>query len=60
MDGEHLNRIFEAFQCGEMHGSAGVGLALAIASQAAKLLGTKLAVESHVGIGSTFTLTLPP
>jgi signal transduction histidine kinase len=60
MDGEHLNRIFEAFQRGEMHGAAGVGLGLAIAAQAAKLLGAKLAVESHVGIGSTFTLTLPP
>lgn len=56
---EHLKRIFDAFQRGEMHGSAGVGLGLAIASQAAKLLGAELSVESHIGVGTTFTLTLP-
>jgi signal transduction histidine kinase len=56
---EHLKRIFDAFQRGDMHGPAGIGLGLAIASQAAKLLGAELSVESRVGVGSTFTLTLP-
>jgi signal transduction histidine kinase len=57
---EHLARIFDAFARGEMHGQHGVGLGLTIASQAAKLLGGKLVVESKVGVGSKFALTLPP
>jgi signal transduction histidine kinase len=57
---EHLNRIFDAFARGEMYGQGGVGLGLAIASQAAKLLGAELAVESAVGTGSAFRLVLPP
>jgi signal transduction histidine kinase len=55
---EHLHRIFDAFQRGEGHGEPGVGLGLTIAAQAAKLLGAKLSVESTVGVGSTFFLTL--
>jgi signal transduction histidine kinase len=55
----HLERIFDAFQRGEGHGQPGVGLGLAIASQAAKLLGAQLHVESTVGRGSRFTLALP-
>jgi signal transduction histidine kinase len=57
---EHMSRIFEAFRRGEAHAHKGVGLGLAIASQAAKLLGAELTVESELGKGSTFLLTLPP
>jgi signal transduction histidine kinase len=57
---EHLGRIFEAFRRGEVFGQEGVGLGLAIASQAAKLLGAELTVESQVGRGSTFRLSLGP
>jgi signal transduction histidine kinase len=57
---EHLNRIFDAFGRGESYGQGGVGLGLTIASQAAKLLGAELTVESKVGVGSTFRLVLPP
>lgn len=55
---EHLARIFEAFRRGEAHGQDGVGLGLAIASQAARLLGAELTVESKPGQGSTFTMIL--
>jgi signal transduction histidine kinase len=54
-----LGEIFEAFRRGEVHGQTGVGLGLAIASQAAKLLGAELNVESTVGLGSTFRLVFP-
>jgi signal transduction histidine kinase len=55
---EHLGRNFDSFTRGEGHAQPGVGLGLTIASQAAKLLGGKLAVESKIGEGSKFTLTL--
>lgn len=53
-----VDQIFEAFRRGESHGQPGVGLGLAIASQAAKLLGAELTVKSTVGVGSTFQLIL--
>jgi signal transduction histidine kinase len=56
---DHLTHIFEAFRRGEMHGQQGVGLGLAIASRAAKLLNAELTVESKLGVGSTFRLALP-
>ena len=55
---EQTGKIFEAFKRGETHGQAGVGLGLAIASQAALLLGGKLQVESELGVGSTFSLAV--
>ena len=61
---EHLARIFDAFRRGDAHGQPGVGLGLAIASPATKLLGAELTVESSVGVGSRFRLiclqTSPP
>lgn len=56
---ELVNDIFEAFQRGQTHGQPGIGLGLAIASQAARLLGADLTVQSEVGAGSTFCLSLP-
>ena len=56
---ETIGHIFEAFTRGDIHGQPGLGLGLAIASQAAKLLGAALTVESTVGVGSTFRLELP-
>jgi signal transduction histidine kinase len=56
---ENLNRLFEAFTRGDTHGQPGVGLGLSIASQATKLLGGKLEVDSKVGVGSIFRLVLP-
>jgi len=56
---EMVQRIFMAFKRGEVHGQEGVGLGLAIASHAANLLDGALTVESTLGIGSTFRLSLP-
>lgn len=56
---DKLQPIFEAFRRGDSHGEPGVGLGLAIASQAAKLLGATLTVDSELGAGSTFRLILP-
>lgn len=57
---EQVATLFDAFRRGETHGQPGVGLGLNIASHAARMLGTELAVESTVGRGSTFSFTLPP
>jgi len=56
---EHIEHVFEMYKRGTAHGKKGLGLGLAIASQAAKLLGAGLTVESQVGVGSTFRLALP-
>jgi signal transduction histidine kinase len=58
IDPEKIGHIFQAFNRGEIHGQQGQGLGLAIASQAAKLLGAELEVESKVGTGTTIRLTL--
>jgi len=57
---EHFDRILKTFQKGTMDGKVGVGFGLAIASRAAALLGGALSAGSRVGVGSLFTLTLPP
>ena len=54
-----LKDIFGAFRRGEGNGETGVGLGLAIASEAAELLGADLSVESREGEGSTFSVELP-
>jgi signal transduction histidine kinase len=57
---ERRDALFEAFRRGETHGEPGVGLGLTIASHAARLLGSDLAVESTLGVGTTFSFTVPP
>jgi signal transduction histidine kinase len=57
---EMREKIFEAFQRGEGHAEAGMGLGLTIASEAAKLLNARITVDSEVGRGSTFRLALEP
>jgi signal transduction histidine kinase len=59
---EDLNKIFEEFHRGDSSSTKnfrGTGLGLAIVKQFANLLGGEVAVESEVGRGSVFTLTLP-
>jgi signal transduction histidine kinase/CheY-like chemotaxis protein len=62
IDPERLKHIFEPYSQAKlsdyrMHG--GTGLGLSIISSLLKLLGGSIQVESEVGKGSTFTLTVP-
>jgi signal transduction histidine kinase len=60
---DQLEQIFEPFVQVDRHltheSQQGVGLGLAISRDLARLMGGDLTVESHVGEGSTFTLSLP-
>jgi two-component system sensor kinase len=59
---EELNKIFEEFHRGDSSGNKnyrGTGLGLAIVKQFVNLLGGDVVVESEVGKGSVFTVTLP-
>jgi signal transduction histidine kinase/ActR/RegA family two-component response regulator len=60
---EALPRIFDEFyqlQNPERDRNKGSGLGLAICRRLVEALGCTLAVESTVGLGTTFTITLPP
>jgi signal transduction histidine kinase len=57
-----LQAIFEAFRRGsdaDKNGTAGVGLGLYVVHRLVDLLGGKVDVESEVGKGSVFTITVP-
>lgn len=60
---DRLEAIFEPFVQIDRHllhiGQQGVGLGLAISRDLARAMGGDLTVESVVGAGSTFTLSLP-
>ena len=55
---EDQQRIFAEFQQGPQQDQRGLGLGLAIASRISSILGHKLAVNSVVGRGSCFSVTL--
>jgi len=60
--GTQLESLFDPYRQGDgsstrEHGGLGIGLALS--RQYARLLGGDLTVESTLGAGSTFTLTIP-
>lgn len=59
---EHLSHLFERFYRADKsraRATGGVGLGLSIAAEAAAQLSGRLTVESEVGRGSHFTLSLP-
>lgn len=59
---EALPRIFEEFEQAESttrQNYGGTGLGLPISLSLARLLGGNLTANSHLGMGSTFTLTIP-
>jgi signal transduction histidine kinase len=55
---DRVDSLFHAFTRGDTHGQPGVGLGLFIASQAARLLGSRLEVDSQVGQGARFSVLL--
>jgi len=62
IDSAKLDSIFEPFvqlSANLADRQGGVGLGLAISRDLARAMGGDLIVESKVGVGSTFTLTLP-
>lgn len=59
---EHLSRLFERFyrvDSGRSREQGGTGLGLSIVKHIALIHGGQVGVESQVGVGSTFFLTIP-
>jgi chemotaxis family two-component system sensor kinase Cph1 len=60
---DSLQKVFEPFvqahRTPDLSGHRGIGLGLAISRDLARAMGGDITVESAVGQGSTFTLTLP-
>jgi two-component system phosphate regulon sensor histidine kinase PhoR len=63
IDPKHLPRLFERFyrvDAGRSRDVGGTGLGLSIVKHLVEAMGGQVTVESEVGKGSSFALTLPP
>ena len=63
ISGEHLERLFQPFTQGDNSTTrrfGGTGLGLAISQRLARMLGGRIDVESQIGQGSSFCLTIDP
>lgn len=56
---EVQERVFEPFERFDPHSGLGTGLGLPVSRRLAEVLGGRLSVESSIGKGASFTLTLP-
>ena len=60
IDAVHLPHIFERFyRCDKSRSERGAGLGLPLVRTVAREHGGRVAVDSHPGAGSVFTVTLP-
>jgi two-component system phosphate regulon sensor histidine kinase PhoR len=62
IESRHLPRLFERFyrvDAGRGRDSGGTGLGLSIVKHLVEAMGGRVTVESAVGRGSTFIVTLP-
>jgi signal transduction histidine kinase len=61
IDAENLGRVFDPFfsTADPAKGDGGTGLGLAVCKQIVESLGGTIAVDSTLGEGATFTLTMP-
>jgi len=56
---EQLQSIFEPFRQVSGMYSDGTGLGLSISSRIVSMLGGEIAVDSHIGVGTTFSFDIP-
>lgn len=60
MDQDTMEHLFDPYYQGDTsHSRQGLGLGLSISKRIVELCGGRISVQSELGIGSKFTVTLP-